>query len=355
MCADCHSTGVRKGYDQASHGYATTRAEDGVGCEACHGAGSAHVVWAGRPAALRWLWRDDGLAHRLDERRNAAWRVGTRAAPPARSGPRRTDREIETCARCHARRAQLTDAVSAANSIHDGFRVSLLEPGLYWPDGQQRDEVYTYGSFAQSRMYQHGVTCSDCHDPHTSKLRAAGNATCARCHAAATYDVPSHHYHEAGTPGAACATCHMPTTTYMVNDPRHDHSFRVPRPDRSVSLGVPNACDQCHADRGAAWAAAEIARRAPDGAGQSFWDAEAVRVAGLGANVNEVWFAMAQAFFFSAEMLRTTASDRPRWAVAPAVSASAQPYSYLPRAARCSSWVTTGWTICSVIYLSSQW
>jgi tetratricopeptide (TPR) repeat protein len=266
MCADCHSTDVRKGYDQASHGYVTTRSEDGVGCEACHGPASAHVAWAGRPAALRWLWRDDGLVQRLDERRDAAWRAGTRADPPVRSAPRRTDREIETCARCHARRAQLTDAVSAANSIHEGFRVSLLEPGLYWSDGQQRDEVYNYGSFVQSRMYQQGVTCGDCHDPHTSKLRAPGNAACAQCHAPATYDAASHHFHEPGTPGASCAACHMPTTTYMVNDPRHDHSFRVPRPDRTVSLGVPNACDQCHADKGAAWAAAEIAKRAPDGA-----------------------------------------------------------------------------------------
>src|SRR5512141_2804114 len=88
MCADCHSTDVRKGYDQASHGYRTTRSEDGVGCEACHGPGSAHVAWAGRPAALRWLWRNDGLVQRFDERRSAAWRARTRADPPVRTAPR---------------------------------------------------------------------------------------------------------------------------------------------------------------------------------------------------------------------------------------------------------------------------
>jgi tetratricopeptide (TPR) repeat protein len=50
----------------------------------------------------------------------------------------------------------------------------------------------------------------------------------------------------------------------MVIDPRHDHSFRIPRPDLSASLGVPNACNHCHADRGAQWAAAEIRKRYPD-------------------------------------------------------------------------------------------
>jgi Flp pilus assembly protein TadD len=47
-------------------------------------------------------------------------------------------------------------------------------------------------------------------------------------------------------------------------DPRHDHSFRIPRPDRTVSLGTPNACNHCHTDRKAEWAAAEIRKRYPD-------------------------------------------------------------------------------------------
>jgi predicted CXXCH cytochrome family protein len=269
MCADCHSTAVRKGYDVATRTYATTRSEDGVGCEACHGPGSRHVAWAGRAAAVRWLWRDDGIARRLDERRGVTWSVGTRDPVPVRSTPRTSEREIETCARCHARRAQLTDAVTAADEFHDGFRAALLEPGLYWPDGQMRDEVYNYGSFLQSRMHQRGVTCGDCHDPHTQQLRAPGNGVCAQCHDASAYDAPAHHGHEAGSAGASCAACHMPTTTYMGVDPRHDHSFRVPRPDRTVALGVPNACDACHADKGAAWAAAEIARRAPAGSAGS--------------------------------------------------------------------------------------
>jgi predicted CXXCH cytochrome family protein len=106
-------------------------------------------------------------------------------------------------------------------------------------------------------MYAAGVTCSDCHEPHGGKLRAEGNAVCARCHASATYETKAHLLHAPGSAGASCVACHMPTRTYMLIDPRHDHSLRVPRPDLA-QYEVPNACNGCHADRDAAWAAGMI-------------------------------------------------------------------------------------------------
>lgn len=127
-----------------------------------------------------------------------------------------------------------------------------------------RDEVYNTGSFLQSRMHAMGVGCSDCHEPHGQKLRASGNAVCAQCHAPARFDATSHHHHKPATPGAACVSCHMPTVTYMRIDARHDHSMRIPRPDRTVTLGVPNACNACHANRTAKWAADTVARWHPD-------------------------------------------------------------------------------------------
>ncbi len=159
----------------------------------------------------------------------------------------------------------------------DTHRLALLDDDLYWNDGQMRDEVYNWGSFVQSRMHAQGVTCSDCHDPHSLKLRAPGNAVCAPCHQSAKFDTPGHTHHAAGTPGSACAACHLPTTTYMVVDPRHDHSMRIPRPDVSAKIGGPNACNNCHSKQTPQWAAAAIARwtgRAPAGF-QNF--AEALR------------------------------------------------------------------------------
>jgi len=260
MCADCHSTALRKNYDAVADRFQTQWSEISVGCEACHGPGSAHVAWAnarrdGKP------YVDDGgkgLAAHLDERHGVTWPRDGAAATATRSKPRNTEREIDVCAQCHARRGQIADGYTAGKLFLDYYRPALLNAPLYHPDGQQRDEVYDWGSFLQSRMYAAGVTCGDCHEPHSSELRVGGNATCTQCHAPAKFDVAAHHHHPPGSKGAQCANCHMPTATYMVIDPRHDHSLRVPRPDLSAQLGTPNACNACHGNRDARWAAAQV-------------------------------------------------------------------------------------------------
>ncbi|MDH5338565.1 MAG: tetratricopeptide repeat protein [Rubrivivax sp.] len=255
QCADCHSTDLRKNYDEKTASFETAWSEVNVGCESCHGPGSNHVAWAQKEGGWQQFAGTKGLTAALDERHGVTWTIDAATGNAARSQPRTSDREVEVCARCHARRGQFSDDHVAGQPLHDAFRPALLDRGLYYPDGQQRDEVYKYGSFLQSRMHAKGVTCSDCHDPHTQALRAPGNAVCAQCHAPARYDAPAHHRHAAGSPGTACASCHMPTTVYMGVDARHDHSMRIPRPDRSVAMGVPNACSQCHRDRPAQWAA----------------------------------------------------------------------------------------------------
>ena len=259
MCADCHSTNVRKQYDADGNRFNTTWSEINVACEACHGPGSEHERWARSPEWLRdWWWPTNGLTAQLTERRGVRWLTDPASGRVARSAPRETSREIETCAVCHSRRSQIAEGHVAGAPLLDAYVPAPIEAGLYFPDGQQLDEVYTYGSFLQSRMFDAGVTCADCHDPHTQQLRATGNALCGQCHAADRYDVSSHHFHPPSSPGASCVSCHMPTRTYMVVDPRHDHSLRVPRPDLSVELGVPNPCRDCHADQTDAWAAERV-------------------------------------------------------------------------------------------------
>jgi Tfp pilus assembly protein PilF/formate-dependent nitrite reductase cytochrome c552 subunit len=257
MCADCHSTGVRKNYDREADRFATKWAEISVGCEACHGPASRHIEWA-RAADRDSRDSAKGLNTRLDERRGVAWIANAVSGNATRSRPRASDREIETCAQCHSRRSQIADGYEAGRPFLDYYRPALLSRPLYHADGQQRDEVYIWGSFLQSRMYAHGVTCSDCHNPHSGTLRAQGNAVCATCHLPAKYDTPAHHHHETASAGATCTGCHMPTTTYMVVDPRHDHSLRIPRPDLSMAFGTPNACTSCHTQRDAKWAAARM-------------------------------------------------------------------------------------------------
>ncbi|HEY0994901.1 MAG TPA: multiheme c-type cytochrome [Gemmatimonadaceae bacterium] len=261
MCADCHSTAVRKGYDAAADSFHTTYSEVSVGCEGCHGPGSAHAAgatWLGRLTG-----RSVGMPLPLGAQRDRRWVLDSGARTARLAVPPRGRPEIEMCAQCHARRFHIAEGYSAGKPFLDYYIPMLLERGQYWPDGQQREEVYTYAAFMQSRMHAAGVTCSDCHDPHTGKTRRPGNGVCAQCHAAGVYDTSAHHLHRAGTEGARCTTCHMPTTTYMVVDPRHDHGMRVPRPARSAALGTPDPCLRCHADRGAAWAEARIRESRP--------------------------------------------------------------------------------------------
>jgi predicted CXXCH cytochrome family protein len=259
QCADCHSTNLKKNYDAATQQFSTAWSEINVACESCHGPASNHVAWARKEGDWqRFSGRGKGLQEILDERRGVTWAINAATGNAARSVPRAGVREIETCARCHARRGQFSDDFVHGRPLADTHRAALLEGALYWPDGQQRDEVYNYGSFLQSRMFAKGVTCTDCHEPHSLKLRAQGNAVCAQCHLPAKYDGPQHSFHPAGSKGGECTSCHMPTTTYMIVDPRHDHSMRIPRPDLSVKLGTPNACNQCHKDRKPEWAAAQL-------------------------------------------------------------------------------------------------
>jgi tetratricopeptide (TPR) repeat protein len=260
MCADCHSTNVRKNYDAAADRYATTWSEINVACEACHGPGSRHVAWGEAARAGRTYDRSDdkGLTVLLRERRGAQWTIDAASGNARRSAPRNTAIELGVCAQCHARRGQISSDYAPGKPFLDHYLPALITASLYWPDGQQRDEVYGWGSFFESRMHAAGVTCSDCHEPHGQTLRAPGNQVCAQCHAPARYDAATHHFHQPGGGGAACAGCHMPVKRYMVIDPRHDHSLRVPRPDRSVALGVPDACTGCHADRKPEWAAAKV-------------------------------------------------------------------------------------------------
>jgi len=258
QCADCHSTNLRRNYDLRTRSYSTTYAEINVACEACHGPGSNHSAWAKKQNDWMKFEGDHGLTIALNERDGVAWSINPATGNPERSVPRTSEREIQMCARCHSRRGELHEDYVHGQPVGDDYRVALLDQDLYYPDGQIKGEVYEYGSFIQSRMFRAGVTCSDCHEPHSLELRADGNNVCLQCHSAAQYDSSKHHFHQMGTAGARCVECHMPTRTYMVIDARRDHSIRIPRPDLSVKLGTPNACNNCHTDKSAVWASDAI-------------------------------------------------------------------------------------------------
>lgn len=272
MCADCHSTSLKKNYDLSTDTYATTWSEVDVSCESCHGPASNHVAWAKVRAgevsdksamAAREPPRF-GLTNWLKATDNGHWEMNPETGIAKRTEPL-VSAELDTCAACHSRRRVIAADAAPGAKLLDSHAPAYLEPGLYHADGQIDGEVFEFGSFVQSRMYHAGVTCSDCHEPHSLALRAEANALCGQCHLPVKYDAVEHHHHKPGSGGAQCVNCHMPAKTYMGVDERRDHSFRVPRPDLSTSLNAPNACTQCHVDKPADWAARSVAAWYPRG------------------------------------------------------------------------------------------
>ena len=244
-CGECHTTHYKKGYDFESDSYNTTWSEINVSCQSCHGPGQAHLEWVRK--------------HKQGEMGDSRYGL----AVDFSGNDSRF--QVDACARCHSRRHQISVAYEHGRPFMDDYVPVLLSEGLYHPDGQILDEVYVYGSFLQSKMFQKGVRCTDCHNPHTTKLKASGNALCVRCHQSKPpddfpslqsqeYDTKAHHFHEPDSMGGQCVNCHMPAKNYMVVDPRRDHSFRIPSPGLSVTLGVPNACNGCHEDKSPKWA-----------------------------------------------------------------------------------------------------
>jgi tetratricopeptide (TPR) repeat protein len=256
-CAECHSTRLRKNYDAVTDRYATDWAEIDVGCEACHGPGASHAAaarlareeGAGYPA-------DHGLVVDLQGAGEWGFEAGDSTAVRRTAGGGASEPEL--CGRCHARRTQFSEDYVHGRALSDTHRVELLLEDRYFPDGQILDEVYVYGSFVQSRMHAAGVTCSDCHESHSLELRVPGDGVCFQCHAATAYGTVEHHFHPEVSEGARCVSCHMPERTYMVVDPRRDHSMQIPRPDRSEALGTPNVCTGCHAGRTNQWAVEQL-------------------------------------------------------------------------------------------------
>lgn len=249
QCAACHSTRLRKGYDAQSATYDTTFSESNVACEACHGAGGDHVQSASR----------GGKTAGMVSVERSTWHFAEGDAMASKQGE--TDLTyLDTCGGCHARRAQIAPQQTSM-AFADQYSLSLLQPPLYFPDGQIRDEVFVLGSFMQSKMYQRGVTCMDCHEPHTGGLKREGNQLCAGCHNPEVFEVQDHLRHVKSSEGAQCVNCHMPSTVYMQVDARRDHHFGVPNPALTLELGIPNACNQCHTDESADWALEHIGRK----------------------------------------------------------------------------------------------
>ena len=274
-CADCHSTNLVPGYDASSNEFQTTYTEPNVSCEACHRGADRHLELA-KTGQLT-----SGNTGYLPSTDGIEWRFGKGAAIAAPVGSL-SSTEIDTCGGCHSRRSLISDG--STGDYFDRHDLTLLADGLYFADGQIQDEVFVLGSFLQSKMHQAGVTCSNCHEPHSGQLLQVGNDLCATCHAPSVFDGIDHHGHPEGSEGAACVDCHMPARTYMQVDDRRDHRFHVPDPLLSLEVGSPDPCMNCHEDKTHKWADENIRAWHPEYTRRNIWAEPLSRVRSLDAS-----------------------------------------------------------------------
>jgi predicted CXXCH cytochrome family protein len=241
LCDGCHSVN----YDIATK----APTEWNVGCERCHGPGSAHIAKPVRdtivnPARLDYVHAND------------------------------------TCIQCHSQGRPLKNPIDG--KYYDwpvGFHIGLnlrdfwgLEDHklgettfTHFADGTAHKNRMQGNDFVASLMYARGVTCFSCHDPHGSEndamLRQPANSMCLTCHGPNSQNGPhaatieEHTHHTAGSGGDQCVACHMPKIAQTIADVNvRSHTFRFVYPDRTDSLKIPNACNACHKDKSTDWA-----------------------------------------------------------------------------------------------------
>ena len=231
MCAECHTTNLKKNYHLDTDSYKTTWSQLSVSCEACHGPAEYHLKWAST--------KDEDIANygfvkKFKDSDNHS--------------------QLETCVRCHSRRSIFGDYDYAWTENHEHMSIGTVSSPNYHTDGQIKEEDFEMGSFMQSKMHENGVKCSDCHNVHSGKVKFQDNRLCTQCHAPADYDSKKHHFHEKEKAGSSCVDCHMPGQYFMGRHFRRDHSLRIPRPDISKVTDAPNACNACHTDKSVDWA-----------------------------------------------------------------------------------------------------
>jgi len=243
-CDGCHFTGFMS---------KQKRVEPGVSCESCHGPASEHVK---NPKSAVYL------ASLVDP-----------------------SRQNEICLQCHMRNRDNRLKDQNMSSIYGNARDYPFgyEPGKSlakykmpapFEMGHETGEFYANGAgkhnrtqgneFVHSGMAKHGITCINCHNPHTLQPTAqhnTGNALCLKCHAFNSVIGPheksltAHTHHKADSKGSLCVECHMPKVgRHAPGSPFtvRSHMFGFVTPAQTLKYNMPketNACYACHHDK----------------------------------------------------------------------------------------------------------
>jgi len=256
LCDGCHSVNYSIQTKQV--------AEWNVGCERCHGPGSEHVAHPTRDNVVNPAQMDAIAAS-------------------------------DTCIQCHSQGQPVANPIDGkyydwpvgydvGRNLQDFWKLedcTLGQPNFYYfPDCTAHKNRMQGNDFAQSVMYQHGVTCASCHDVHGTanyaQLRKPADQICLDCHGPASPNGPhtatleEHTHHKAGSTGSQCVACHMPKieTEGVPGAFVRAHTFRFISPAMTDKYKIPNPCTSCHTDKSTAWAQ-DAMRRWPE---RSAWE-----------------------------------------------------------------------------------
>ena len=249
-CYSCHVSQEEKNFNVETAEYKTDWQDFGVNCERCHGPGAKHVVnYSAAEKPAPGPARDIVVQTRLDPQRDTM-----------------------VCAQCHSFRDIFVPGFQAGDNYYDHF-VPILEfdqpvdkDPAYWADGRtRRFSTDAFGLWQSQCFLKGGVTCLKCHvDAHDTtvekspQLRPGDAAICTQCHTAIGKNVAAHTQHGEKSAGSSCVECHMPRTVLSIRAQIRDHSITVPVPENTARHQIPNACNECHKDRDAAWAAVRM-------------------------------------------------------------------------------------------------
>jgi tetratricopeptide (TPR) repeat protein len=237
-CFSCHVSQLTNNYQVQTDTYQTSWAEPGINCETCHGPAAEHIRVA----------RQTPKGRPLEDLRLA----GLRKTPPEAMN--------SLCGACHARIEPLTSSFAPGDRFFDHFGLATLEQADFYPDGRDLGENFTLTSWRLNPCLKSGqLDCVKCHTA-SGRNRFPGeqaDAACLPCHQEKVNNAAAHSRHKAGTEGARCVACHIPTTEFA-RMRRSDHSFRPPMPAATLAFGSPNACNLCHTNQTAAWADRQV-------------------------------------------------------------------------------------------------
>jgi predicted CXXCH cytochrome family protein len=275
-CIQCHAVAGAPQHDPERDVFASSAAELGIACEACHGAGQAHV---------------QAMQDPLARYRARATREGLAITNPQKLA---SERASEVCGRCHSYffpkheaewwtfgfsrnyrpgdELSLTQLLLSPESLQESDAPQLAESAesLFYRDGTIRIGGREHNGLVRSPCFEHGtgkrkLSCLSCHSLHQSQpsdqlaQEKSGNGACAPCHEQQASAVSQHSRHAPASPGSLCYNCHMPHTSYALLGAIRSHRVDSPSFDERTR-DRPNACSLCHLERSEAWAAAAAAR-----------------------------------------------------------------------------------------------